>query len=196
MISPEKPWEGNDVRFRNIIFDEVDQVFKLWYDAREHSAQQGDGEIIVKGEFDDEVRTCLAVSEDAINWERPNLGTVEFGGSKNNNILAPDQQLPLLAGQRDSNTYFFQDNHEQDPSKRYKVFVRTGSTTTPGMQFHLYFSKDALTGFRTKTTLLLILLPEWDAGDRQLLWDGIVCEECTQCIWRTVCIGGLLYLSG
>lgn len=32
---------------------------------------------------------CLAVSTDGIHWEKPNLGLVEFDGSRDNNILFP-----------------------------------------------------------------------------------------------------------
>ena len=44
----------------------------------------------------------------------------------------------------DMTTYFFKDTNEEDPSKRYKGLVRTGSTTTPGMVFDLYFSAGRL----------------------------------------------------
>ena len=32
--------------------------------------------------------TCYAVSDDGYNWQRPNLGQVEFNGSTNNNMIA------------------------------------------------------------------------------------------------------------
>ena len=37
--------------------------------------------------------TCLAVSEDGINWSKPNLGLYEFKGSKSNNIVFADDNV-------------------------------------------------------------------------------------------------------
>ena len=73
---------------------------------------------------------CLATSVDGIHWERPDLGLVEFEGSKHNNILPEDQVME----------YFFQDLREDDPARRYKGLIRKGSTQTPGMTFDLYYS--------------------------------------------------------
>ena len=36
----------------------------------------------------------------------------------------------------------FLDDHEKDPARRYKGLAGTGTTTTPGMTFDLYFSPD------------------------------------------------------
>ena len=140
VIRPERPWEGNDVRPSHVMFDEKDQVFKMWYSARTFRANQGKDEIMVEGEDDSVV--CLATSEDGLHWERPVLGMVKFQGSTETNILPARSFMP----------YFFQDLHEEDPAKRYKGLIRLGSTTTPGMQkathdfvlaqFELYHSPD------------------------------------------------------
>ena len=157
VLKPERPWEGNDVRPRRIVFDDRDGVYKMWYEGRLNSARQGDGEIIVTGEADAAEVKCLAVSEDGVHWERPNLGLVEFGGSKNNNLLPRTHMLPYGP---DMTTYFFKDTHEEDPSRRYKGLVRTGSTTTPGMVFDLYFSEDAFKWFPYKDNPIIDTSPK------------------------------------
>ena len=128
VLRPEPPWEGNYLALSEIVFDERDQVFRMWYQGKAFRARQGANEIVVEGE--DEGVTCLATSEDGINWERPDLGLVEFEGSKHNNILPEDQVME----------YFFQDLREDDPARRYKGLIRKGSTQTPGMTFDLYYS--------------------------------------------------------
>ena len=133
ILRPERPWEGNDVRPRYVVFDEKDQIFKMWYIARTMTAHQGQDEIVVEGEH--EGVTCLATSEDGLHWERPNLGLVEFRGSTENNILLEES----LRGA------FFQDLHETDPAKRYKGLIATGTTRTRGMQIDLYYSPDGFT---------------------------------------------------
>jgi len=130
IIRPEHPWEGNDVRPSHVIFDEREQIFKMWYSARTFKAQQGKEEIVVSGEEGSVI--CLATSEDGIHWDKPVLGLVEFQGSTENNILPQESFMP----------YFFQDLHEAEPAKRYKGLIRLGTTEKPGMQFNLYYSPD------------------------------------------------------
>lgn len=71
IIRPEHPWEGNDVRPGYVIFDEREQIFKMWYSARMYKAQRGENEIIVTGE--DEGVSCLATS--AV-WRRQRMGFI------------------------------------------------------------------------------------------------------------------------
>ena len=133
IIRPERPWEGNHIRTHNVVFDERDRVFKMVYSGQTIAAHRGQGEIVVEGSEETDVgSTCLATSSDGISWERPNLGLVEFQGSKRNNIIP----------KRSVMDYSFQDLHEEDPARRYKGHVRTGTTQTPGMKFDLYFSPD------------------------------------------------------
>jgi len=41
VIRPERTWEGKDVRPSHVMFDEKEQVFKMWYSARTFRAHQG-----------------------------------------------------------------------------------------------------------------------------------------------------------
>ena len=129
IIRPEKPWEGNDVRVSKVIYEEEEGLFRMWYSGNSYKASQGQGEFIVEAGGG---KLCIAISKDGFHWEKPNLGKVEFQGSRENNILPREQFRP----------YFFKDRHEKDPAKRYKGLERTGTTGTPGMQFDLYYSPD------------------------------------------------------
>ena len=135
VIRPEHPWEGNYLALSHVIFDEKDQIFKMWYSSSSYKAyRRADGELVTEGPSDyDPHIVCLATSEDGFHWQKPVLELVEFEGSKENNILPQESFMP----------YMFQDLHEVDPARRYKGLIRKGTTETPGMQFDLYYSPDA-----------------------------------------------------
>ena len=136
VLRPERPWEGNGVRHggalsRGTFFDREEGIFKMFYETMDTRPRMVDGQLeAVEGE----THACLAVSEDGINWDRPDLGMVEYDGSTKNNIVPPDKYMHFL----------FYDEHETDPSRRFKGFTRWGSTQTPGMTIDLYYSPDAL----------------------------------------------------
>ena len=135
IIRAERPWEGNHVMLSTVLFDEQDQLFKMWYTAKTLKPDPqmrpgGATGIRMEGEDDPPV-TCLATSEDGIHWQRPELGLVEFQGSTANNIIPPG----IVTAPS------FLDRHERDPAKRYKLLDWTKDTTKP-MRADLYFSAD------------------------------------------------------
>ena len=92
---------------------------------------------------------CYAISEDGISWEKPELGLVEFQGSKANNIVL---RGPHGAGIR-------RDKRETDPQRRFKAFFRGRD------QMCVAFSRD---GFHWSDP---ILCPEIQArGDTHNNW--------------------------
>ena len=129
VLRSEHPWEGNTLRASFIFFDEEEKIFKMWYSSSHYRAG--------RDSLDDNVPSfhCYATSADGLVWNRPNLGLVEYEGSKDNNILPESSHIP----------YMFHDPHEEDPGKRFKGMDRIGSTTTPGMQWNLYYSPDGIT---------------------------------------------------
>jgi len=72
----EHEWEVGWVSSGTVLED--NGVFKMWYSAHEvgKNGKLGPG------------HNCYATSTDGIHWEKPNLGLVEFKGSKDNNIIA------------------------------------------------------------------------------------------------------------
>ncbi len=137
IIRPERPWEGNNVRLDYVCFDENERVFKMWYTASTSKTHPdripgGASGLVMIGE-DDPGISCLAISEDGVNWKRPELGQVEYEGSRKNNII------PTREGMPSSPT--FQDLHEEDPAKRCKALSSGGSTKVP-MKISLFYSPD------------------------------------------------------
>ena len=73
VIAPERPWEQRGCSNPSVILDEG--IYKMWYSAT--------------GE-DGTPRDCYATSTDGIRWERPNLGLIDYRGSRENNIISFD----------------------------------------------------------------------------------------------------------
>ena len=139
ILRPERPWEGNHMRPLKVVFDSEDQVFRMWYNASTSSVRLENGKPVPGGAAGFELDTrgsviCLALSRDGLHWERPSLGLVEFEGSKDNNILPNNGDLPTHPD--------FRDPHETDPAKLYKAMRLTGGTQTRGMQYDLFYSAD------------------------------------------------------
>lgn len=63
---------------------------------------------------------CYAESYDGINWEKPNLGLVEFNGNKNNNICLIEGSPNSLTRINDFLSILYEP-YESNPSHRYKA---------------------------------------------------------------------------
>ena len=79
-----------------------------------------------------------ATSPDGVFWERPNLGLVEYGGSRANNLLLLDAAYANV----------IEDAREEDPERRYKslFFEARDAAGTPNMGdgVSVAFSPDGL----------------------------------------------------
>ncbi len=107
VLVPVESWEmsGEDGAFAapfsdGVWYDETEGKFKLWYLAGGKEYVEGRGAGI----------TCYAESTDGINWTKPDLEIVP-----GTNIVDKDEQ-------RDASTVWI-DKGEEDPLKRYKMFL-------------------------------------------------------------------------
>lgn len=78
LFGEDRPWESSlDNAYLNVLFDPIEKLYKLWYtpflDRTRHDAQT----------------LCYACSSDGLQWEKPELGLFEYGGSARNNIVLP-----------------------------------------------------------------------------------------------------------
>jgi hypothetical protein len=77
VIGPDKSWEGRCLAFYGTTMHDPRWGYRLYY--------------IQFGSSSGDSRVMLATSEDGFRWEKPELGLVEWNGSKANNILlAPE----------------------------------------------------------------------------------------------------------
>ena len=121
---PPKQWEARlDNVYPSVIHDEAAGLFKCWYKSfiideasdttplsqRPHREYFG-------GQREEGV--LYAVSEDGVNWQKPNLGIIEFGGSRDNNIVMRRATHGLHAGG------VLLDDNEENPARRYKFIHR------------------------------------------------------------------------
>jgi hypothetical protein len=80
-------------------------------------------------------RVGYATSPDGVQWERPELGLVEFNGSRRNNLVALED--PNLW----SSAAVIHDTDDADPSRRFKMAYLTAHA---GPRIHVAFSPDGL----------------------------------------------------
>ena len=122
----DKPWEGNACG-DGVVFRDGD-IYRMYYRAMDTSKQPG--------------FTCYAESRDGIHWNRPDLGLVEFQGSKTNNIVLQ------TAGFHDGNLMVFRDeNPSATPDALYKAVsgrVGPGNWSTADKDLAVWKSPDGI----------------------------------------------------
>ena len=100
VLKAEEPWEGVYIGvFSPPMWIPVEGVFKQVYECRYDKRGQPH-------------RYALATSKDGVHWEKPQLGLVEFEGSKENNLFPTPDNRRLV--------HVVFDPDDPDPGKRYK----------------------------------------------------------------------------
>lgn len=101
-IESDRPWELDALTIHDISYDEQNRQFRMIYRTGSHIPEQSERKKALRHAH------MLAVSQDGITWEKPNLNLTEFEGSKANNILS-NRPTPFLSGKHD---------HESDEARR------------------------------------------------------------------------------
>lgn len=120
----DQPWEGPTCGFFTVIDD--NGLFRLYYRGSANNPRGDD-----RHTAETPMTVCYAESRDGITWIKPNLGLVEFRGSKDNNIMWMGQEALAFAP-------FLDTNPATPPTERYKA---TAATLIPGRKQY------ALVGF-------------------------------------------------
>ena len=124
LFKEDKPWEPRfDNPYSSVIYDEEEKIYKCWYSIFTRSGSREDfpGEGLPSDkrawvnwrEGNRGYGVCYATSKDGIHWEKPELGIIDFNGSKKNNIV-----IEYTHG-----VAVMKDLHETDPQKRYKAIL-------------------------------------------------------------------------
>ncbi|MCA9134738.1 MAG: hypothetical protein KDA45_16335, partial [Planctomycetales bacterium] len=103
VLVTDKPWEGNTSGYFTVFQD--GDLYRMIYRGWQHDAQK-------KAEHPE--ITCYAESTDGIHWTKPELGLLEWQGSKKNNIV-------WLGPGTHNFTAFRDDNPDTPPESRYKA---------------------------------------------------------------------------
>lgn len=120
VVKADQPWEGWRLEiFGNVLFDEQEQIYKMWYLA------EGVGKFAGQGV------ACYATSPDGIHWEKPLVGTLDDGSGSPNNIV----MFGHLAG-------VVKDPADPDPSRRYKTTFSRPDPRYPSYSYWAMISPD------------------------------------------------------
>ena len=122
LFKEDKPWEPRfDNPYSSVIYDAEEKIWKCWYSIFIESGARGDfpGEGLASDkrawvkwrEGRRGFGVCYATSKDGIKWTKPQLGLIDYNGSKKNNIVIKYNHGVAV----------MKDLHEKDPKKRYKA---------------------------------------------------------------------------
>ena len=138
VLVADRPWEGERAQAWGSVIQEPDGLFRMWYFA--FNTQRRFDLLDVGG-------YAYAESRDGVHWTKPDLGEVEFRGSKRNNLFyscAPDRKnlvdeelarrgLGLPARDEQGRTIgvvnnldgltVVRDDDDPDPMRRYKLIA-------------------------------------------------------------------------
>jgi hypothetical protein len=101
-VAATRPWEKWPHLFGSVLYDPKSKLYKMWYTDVPVWTERG--------------AVFYAESADARVWKKPELGLVEVKGSRANNCLLANAELPNV----------FLDPNETDPQARFKMLVWRG----------------------------------------------------------------------
>jgi len=104
----DQPWESKTPAYITILHDGEGDIYRAYYRGNHKHA---DGKV--------RENTCYAESKDGITWTKPNLGLIEFNGSKNNNIIL--DETPLTH----NFSPFIDKNPKTPKDQKFKAFAGT-----------------------------------------------------------------------
>ena len=108
----DEDWEGGSCDYFSVWQD--DDIYRMYYNAA------GFPTVVPEG-YPTTLKICYAESKDGIHWYKPNLGIINFEGSKDNNII--------LWHETDffDNFYAFKDGNPKClPEEKYKAVAECG----------------------------------------------------------------------
>ena len=145
ILKGEMPWEGRMIYAGTVLYDDEDRGFKMWYWALNMTYQvppkpfEQYSNLLRAAHYRESFSLCYATSNDGIRWNRPNLGLVEFQGSRANNLLPP-----VTDGRMHGYASIVKDLHDRDPARRYKAVAWRPKDAQGGYGVGVYFSPDGL----------------------------------------------------
>lgn len=138
--SPPRKWEVRyDNGYPNVIYDREEEIYRCYYTLFLSDPDSAGTPLEERGKKNYTpgperiTGLCYACSKDGVHWEKPELGMVEFEGSRKNNIL-----YSYVHG-----TGVFLDEEEKNPDRRYKLVTKVDYA--PGCGYMAVgFSRDGI----------------------------------------------------
>lgn len=116
----DAPWEGSGSGYHSVFHD--GSKYRMYYKAW-HLEVAG-------GKFNTSAHPlfcCYAESDDGIRWRKPELGLIEFNGSKANNIVLAPGKIGSVNPDPGHPAVFMDENPAAAPDARYKALIRSNS---------------------------------------------------------------------
>ena len=111
VLVADRPWEASIAAYNTVIED--GGRYRMWYDF---IPPEDDPSGITRG-------VAYAESSDGVHWDKPEIGLVEIGGSKANNVVIP--RLPdAPRGETEGGTVLLDPNPDCRPGERYKFWTK------------------------------------------------------------------------
>ncbi len=147
LLIADKPWEGRMAYvFGTVLPNEKEKGYRLWYQSW-------------AGEYAD----LYATSKDGLTWEKPELGIVDYKGSKANNIF-------LRRTKEDVLPQVIYTPWEKDSNRRYKLLNYDYGRTRPDHLIRGYWGAYSPDGIHwTDVAHNPVLKDPGDVG--QFVWD-------------------------
>lgn len=135
LIVLDKPWEGTGLLdMRQFVLRDGDR-FRMYYSALPYY-------FVTKGDLDPSKQyrslwgkphqriLCYAESKDGIRWEKPNLGLYSWEGSRQNNILFPNDDFKYPFSEIEG-AWVFIDPNAKSSAEEYKMMVKISPIRKP-----------------------------------------------------------------
>jgi hypothetical protein len=129
LLLADKPWEGHIGAYDTVLKE--GDLFRMWY----HVNPPDRSSRITEG-------AAYAESNDGIHWTKPNLGIIDYQGSKSNNLVAPQpagSEGYWFSGGRSLDlrlcgaSVFRDTNPDCPPAERYKLWAKTNGIMPAGV---------------------------------------------------------------
>lgn len=131
-IDTDRPWERGGLGPYSCVLKDGD-TYLMWYHAM-------DSKLWDSGHTNGSI--CYATSKDGITWTKPNLGLIEYAGSKENNIVLGHGAGGITLGQ-DGMMVFVDPN--APAAERFRMVSRFGNDNLEGIHsINLFSSGDGI----------------------------------------------------
>lgn len=117
-LDHDAPWEGTGTGYHSVFRDE--DKYRMYYKAWHIAVENGKVNTGSHPLF-----CCYAESDDGITWRKPELGLVEFQGSKANNIVVAPESFGAVKSDPGHPAVFKDENPACAPEARYKAIIRS-----------------------------------------------------------------------
>ena len=118
LVVGDRPWDDKSVGGSYVMFDAEEKLFKMWYNVFRYVGWRNEEENWYTYSI------CYAESRNGCNWDKPELGIVEFEGSSKNNLIMQGEWWATLGtvieGESDTTNCVFWD----DDIGKYVFYMR------------------------------------------------------------------------